>query len=292
MVKASPWPFCVGIMIFLLINLLVEWFHYTPTIFTTTRCPFINYRDIITICLFCSSILGWFWSICREAKSGHHTIATIQGFRYGMGLFIISEIMFFFAFFWAFFHFSVSPSIWIGAIWPPLGIKTINPWGIPFLNTIILLSSGVTVTWAHRAMLVPLFLPKSNIKLNNQVENYNSSSNSDLIWSNKENVVIALVITILYGLLFTKLQLFEYNNTKFSIADGVYGSTFFVTTGFHGLHVIIGTIFLVVSLIRFLNSSLTREYHFGFEAAIWYWHFVDVVWLFLFTFIYWWGSRI
>ena len=168
----------------------------------------------------------------------------------------------FFSFFWAFFHRSLSPSVEIGSLWPPQGIKAFNPFQIPLLNTAILLGSGVTVTWAHHA----------------------------IIENNYTQGVQALALTVFLGVYFTSLQALEYWEASFSIADAVYGSTFFVATGFHGLHVIIGTIFLLVCLVRQYFNHFSLNHHFGFEAAAWYWHFVDVVWLFLFVTIYWWGN--
>jgi heme/copper-type cytochrome/quinol oxidase subunit 3 len=179
-----------------------------------------------------------------------------------MVLFIISEIMFFFGFFWAFFHSALIPSIFIGAVWPPIGIEVLNPWGLPFLNTLILLSSGVSITWAHRALIAGLFI----------------------------DTILGLEITISLGILFTCFQVYEYVLAPFAINSGIYGSIFFLATGFHGFHVLIGTIFLIVCLVRQFKFHLMKDHHFGFEAAAWYWHFADVVWLFSFTVIYWWGS--
>jgi heme/copper-type cytochrome/quinol oxidase subunit 3 len=246
-----------------------------------------------------------------------------RGLRLGFALFILSEVMFFFSFFWSFFHYSVSPSIWIGNTWPPLGIKTINPWGLPLLNTVILLSSGVTVTWAHKAILPTtkqeiekLYAPYFNAETNKYYITLNTASNFEhqeffetvrslLFFHNKQaykeldlvvrsqkrhEVTLALTATVLYGILFTALQLHEYNHAPFSMNDSVYGSIFYLTTGFHGFHVLIGTLFLVVCLIRHVYYHFTSEHHLGLEMAIWYWHFVDVVWLFLFICIYWWGS--
>ncbi len=177
-----------------------------------------------------------------------------------MVLFIVSEIMFFFAFFWAYFHSSLVPTIEIGSIWPPAGIEVFNPWGVPLLNTFLLLLSGLTITYAHHALLLGYYF----------------------------YVKDGLLMTVFLAILFTLFQGYEYFEAPFSIADGIYGSTFFMATGFHGFHVIIGTTFIVVCLFRI--HHFTREHHVGFEAAAWYWHFVDVVWLFLFVSIYWWGS--
>jgi len=168
--------------------------------------------------------------------------------------------MFFFAFFWAFFHSSLAPSVEIGSIWPPLGIEPFNPWGIPLLNTCILLLSGVTITYTHHALCL----------------------------GNARYLIDGFLFTILLAICFTFFQAYEYLNAPFNISDSVYGSTFYMATGFHGLHVIIGTLFICVCFARY--THFTREHHVGFEAAAWYWHFVDVVWLFLFISIYWWGS--
>lgn len=206
----------------------------------------------------------WLRDIVREAVyEGQHTLQVQWGLRNGMLLFIVSEIMFFFSFFWAFFHSALAPTPEIGSLWPPLGIQTINAWEVPLLNTIILLSSGATITWAHHA----------------------------IIYGDRKNAILSLIITITLAIFFTFIQGFEYIDSTFTISDSVYGSTFFLLTGFHGLHVIIGTIFILVSTIRLINHHFTKQNHFGFEAAAWYWHFVDVVWLFLFVVVYWWGGQ-
>jgi cytochrome c oxidase subunit 3 len=166
--------------------------------------------------------------------------------------------MFFFAFFWAYFHSSLAPAIEIGSVWPPWRIVPFNPWGIPFLNTCILLLSGVTITYVHHS----------------------------IIRGNLENAVEGFVYTVGLAFLFTLFQAYEYFEAPFSISDGVYRSTFYVATGFHRLHVIIGTIFIFVCLGRLVLHHFTKQHHFRFEAAAWYWHFVDVVWLFLFISIF------
>ena len=201
----------------------------------------------------------WWRDVVREGTlEGRHTNIVQLGLRYGMILFIVSEIMFFFAFFWAFFASSLAPAIDIGAIWPPKGIEVFNPWEIPLLNTLILLCSGVTVTWAHHAIVA----------------------------GSREEAILGLFFTICLGAIFTGFQGFEYAEAAFCISDGVYGSSFFMATGFHGFHVFVGTIFLVVCLVRMLFNHFTVEHHFGFEAAAFYWHFVDIVWLFLYVAIY------
>lgn len=214
--------------------------------------------------MICYAMYVWWRDIIREATfQGHHTRTVQLGLRYGMILFIVSEIMFFFAFFWAFFHSSLAPTIEIGAIWPPKGIDVLNPWDIPFLNTVILLTSGASVTWAHHAILA----------------------------GQRAQAIVSLQVTVLLAMFFTALQVMEYIEAPFTISDGIYGSTFYMATGFHGFHVFVGTVFLTVCLVRVMKNHFTMQHHFGFEAAAWYWHFVDVVWLFLFVAIYWWGGK-
>jgi cytochrome c oxidase subunit 3 len=211
----------------------------------------------------------WFWwrDVIQEAEhDGHHKPIVQLGMRYGMALFICSEVMFFAAFFWAFFDASLAPKEMPydvpGGVWPPEGVVTFNAFELPFMNTLILLLSGVTVTWAHHALVV----------------------------GNRKNLVRGLGITILLGITFTTLQAIEYAEAGFSFSGGIYGSTFFMATGFHGFHVIVGTIFLTVCYFRARAGHFKPDHHFGFEAAAWYWHFVDVVWLFLFICVYWWGG--
>ncbi|HSR72844.1 MAG TPA: cytochrome c oxidase subunit 3, partial [Kiloniellales bacterium] len=201
--------------------------------------------------------------VVREATfEGHHTPIVQLGLRYGMVLFIASEVMFFAAFFWAFFDAALFPKEATGNQWPPVGIEPFDPLGVPFLNTLVLLLSGCTVTWAHH----------------------------ELREGNREGTVQGLIVTVLLGILFTSLQAYEYGHAAFSFTDGIYPSTFFMATGFHGFHVIIGTLFLMVCLFRAWRGHFKPDHHFGFEAAAWYWHFVDVVWLFLFSCVYLWGS--
>jgi len=202
----------------------------------------------------------WWRDVIREATfEGLHTPVVQIGLRYGMALFIASEVMFFSAFFWAFFTSSLFP---VEGVWPPKGIHPFDPFEFPFLNTLILLLSGTTVTWAHHSLLE----------------------------GNYKGLVQGLTLTVILGLCFTGVQAYEYAHAAFSFKGGIYPSTFFMATGFHGFHVIVGTIFLTVCLLRAFKGDFTRKQHFGFEAAAWYWHFVDVVWLFLFTSIYLWGG--
>jgi len=185
-----------------------------------------------------------------------------RGINLGVALFIVSEALFFLAIFWAFFHSALSPTVELGAQWPPLGIVAVNPFELPLLNTVILLSSGVTVTFAHHS----------------------------LIQGNRAGVLYGLFFTLVLAIIFTFFQGVEYSVSSFTISDGVFGSCFYFSTGFHGLHVMIGTIFLGVGLWRIFAYHSTDSHHLGLESAILYWHFVDIVWLFLYLAVYYWGS--
>lgn len=204
----------------------------------------------------------WWRDVIIESGRGDHNRVVQMGLRYGMILFISSEVMFFVGFFWAFFNASIFPSALIAFRWPPAGIETFDAFGIPFLNTMILLLSGCTVTWAHHGLRAGA----------------------------RDVLIKGLALTVVLGITFTLLQAYEYRHAAFGLKDGIYASTFYLATSFHGLHVIIGTIFLTVCLLRALRGHFTADHHVGFEAAAWYWHFVDVVWLFLFVCIYCWGS--
>nr|YP_008080987.1 cytochrome c oxidase subunit III [Cermatobius longicornis]AGA84604.1 cytochrome c oxidase subunit III [Cermatobius longicornis] len=251
-VNQSPWPLTGALGALTTMSGLVSWFH--------TGSPNLMIMGNIIIIL---TMLQWWRDIAREATmQGHHTLPVTSGLKWGMILFIASEVLFFVSFFWAFFHSSLAPTPEIGAFWPPSGIIPFNPFQIPLLNTVVLLSSGISVTWAHHS----------------------------LIEANNSQTTKALALTVVLGLYFTALQAFEYVEAPFTISDSSYGSTFFVATGFHGMHVIIGTSFLLICLMRNMSSQFSPTHHFGFEAAAWYWHFVDVVWLFLFVSIYWWGG--
>uniref|UniRef100_A0AAU6PBE5 Cytochrome c oxidase subunit 3 n=1 Tax=Amblyseiulella paraheveae TaxID=3049516 RepID=A0AAU6PBE5_9ACAR len=252
-VDNSPWPI---INSFNLMNLLLN------LLFLFKSNNFKLYFSLLTsLIILLMSMYNWWRDIIRESHlQGHHTHRVYKGLKMGMMLFILSEVMFFFSFFWSFFHFSLAPEMEIGNTWPPNSINMLNPFHIPILNTTILLTSGISVTWAHNCIL--------NSK-------YSSSSSS-------------IFITIFLGCFFSMIQSIEYYSADFSINDSVFGSTFFILTGFHGLHVLIGTLFLTVSLMRILYSHFNSNHHFGFEASAWYWHFVDVVWIYLFIFIYWW----
>jgi cytochrome c oxidase subunit 3 len=256
-VTPSPWPFCISLSILSFLLSFVMYLHFYK---------FAGIFTLLSFCCFCLILFGWFNDIIFESTYQlKHTLLVQKGLRLGMILFIISEIMFFFSFFWAFFHSSLAPAIQIGAIWPPKGINVFNPWEIPFLNTIILLLSGVWATLAHHIIK---FKYKNFFLLAN----------------------FCFFFAIFLGIIFTCFQVYEYITASFTISDGIYGSVFYLATGFHGFHVIIGTFFLiVVGLRHFYNHFILTE-AVAVDAAVWYWHFVDVVWLFLFISIYWWGS--
>ena len=252
LVEFSPWPLTGSLGALILTIGLTSWFHLF-------RIPCM----IIGLIIILLTIIQWWRDVVREATyQGHHTTPVIKGLRWGIILFIASEVLFFFAFFWAFFHRRLAPTPELGCNWPPTGIQALNPFAIPLLNTAVLLASGVTVTWAHHRIIESQYTQTSQ----------------------------ALTLTIILGVYFTALQATEYLETSFSIADSAYGSTFFVATGFHGLHVLIGSSFLLICLLRAIAHQYSTYHHFGFEAAAWYWHFVDVVWIFLYLCIYWWGS--
>jgi cytochrome c oxidase subunit 3 len=218
---------------------------------------------ILAFILVIASMSFWFRDVISEATYlGNHTLAVQKGLNMGVALFIVSEALFFLAIFWAFFHSALAPTIELGAQWPPIGIEAINPFELPLLNTVILLSSGVTVTYAHHS----------------------------LIQGNRSGTLYGLVATVILAIVFTAFQGIEYTVSSFTISDGAFGSCFYFGTGFHGLHVMIGTAFLAVGLWRVLAYHSTENHHLGLESGILYWHFVDVVWLFLFISIYYWGS--
>ena len=222
-----------------------------------------EYFLALAFVLVVSSMSFWFRDVISEGTYlGNHTLAVQKGLNMGVALFIVSEALFFLAIFWAFFHSALSPTIELGAQWPPMGIEAINPFELPLLNTVILLSSGVTVTYAHHS----------------------------LIQGNRAGALYGLLVTVILAIIFTAFQGIEYTVSSFTITDGAFGSCFFFGTGFHGLHVMIGTAFLAVGLWRVLAYHLTDNHHLGLESGILYWHFVDVVWLFLFISIYYWGS--
>ena len=252
LVDPSPWPVMGAVAALALTMGGIMFMHYDS-----------NWLLIVGALLVLLTMFMWWRDVIREAQAGsHHTKPVQIGLRYGMALFIASEVMFFVAWFCAYFNASLFPPDVIGGVWPPEGVVTFDPWHLPFINTLILLSSGATVTWAHHALLK----------------------------GNRRNLLVGLGLTIALGLIFTAIQAYEYTHAPFGFTEGIYPTTFFMATGFHGFHVIIGTIFLIVCFLRAAKGHFTPEQHFGFEAAAWYWHFVDVVWLFLFSSIYWWGQ--
>lgn len=252
LVDKSPWPIVGSTGLLTIILGIIIWFH-----------SFNIQLLLLGFLIIALTIYQWWRDVVRESTfQGLHTSSVITRIKLGIILFITSEVLFFLSFFWAFFHRRLRPSIELGINWPPQGINSFNPINIPILNTIVLLSSGVTITWAHNS----------------------------LICNNYTQTFQGLFLTIILGFYFTLLQLLEYIESPFCIRDSVYGSTFFLATGFHGLHVIIGTIFILVCFIRSRNLHFNSDHHLGFEASAWYWHFVDVVWLFLYISIYWWGK--
>ncbi|HKX91011.1 MAG TPA: cytochrome c oxidase subunit 3 [Sphingomicrobium sp.] len=259
LVNPSPWPLVGAFAALFLFGGLVMWWHDNP------------YGKVV-FGLGVVGVIGtmylWWTDVVAEAHGGDHTPVVQLHLRYGMILFIASEVMFFLAWFWAFFDAALFPSAVeaVGSQWPPKGVEVLDPWHLPLLNTLILLCSGTTVTWAHHS----------------------------LIHGNREGLKLGLLLTIGLGLLFTFIQAYEYAHAPFAFSSeaggNIYGATFFMATGFHGFHVMVGTIFLIVCYFRARAGHFTPRQHFGFEAAAWYWHFVDVVWLFLFTSIYLWGG--
>jgi len=252
LVDPSPWPFTASLGAFMLAIGLVLYMHKFVGGWSLLMTGFL----LIFYVMF-----TWWRDVIREATfEDQHSVVVQKGLRFGMILFIVSEIMFFFAFFWAFFHSSLAPVFSIGGVWPPKAITVMDAFTVPLTNTFFLLSSGATVTWSHHAIMVRA----------------------------KKQALVGLFFTLILAILFTSLQVFEYVNASFNISDGIYGSCFFLLTGFHGFHVLIGTIALFCSFIRIIFNHFTDKHHFGFESAVWYWHFVDVVWLFLFVSLYWW----
>ncbi len=254
LVDPSPWPLVGAIGALVLTVGLVQYMHgHWPVVDRAGASAVL----VLTPC----SCGGATWS-ARASIQGHHTAVVQLGLRYGMALFIASEVMFFAAFFWAFFDAALFPKEAVGSVWPPQGILTFDPFELPFLNTLILLTSGCTVTWAHHALRE----------------------------GDRKGLIQGLVAHRAARPAVHRVQAYEYAHAPFTFKDGIYPSTFFMATGFHGFHVIVGTTFLIVCLFRAIKGHFTPDHHFGFEAAAWYWHFVDVVWLFLFICIYIWGG--
>ncbi len=267
LVDPSPWPIFGAVSAFVLAVGAIMWMKGLG-IFQLKAGGFIFGVGVIGVLY---TMFVWWSDVIDEAEhKGFHTPVVQISHRYGMILFIASEVMFFVAWFWAFFDASLFTNEAIqyarvdatGGLWPPKGIEAFDPWHLPLFNTLVLLTSGTTVTWAHHALL----------------------------HNDRNSLKIGLLLTVLLGALFTIVQAYEYSHAAFGFKGGIYGSTFFMATGFHGFHVIIGTIFLLVCLLRAMAGHFTPTQHLGFEFAAWYWHFVDVVWLFLFACIYVWGT--
>ena len=272
LVNPSPWP-AVGSLAILLMFLGAV-FAMKPDAELFGVSGFGTYLFWIGLLGLFYTAFEWWSDIIKEGETGDHTPVVQIGLRYGMILFIASEVMFFVAWFWAFFNASLYPIIptegagildVMGqeAVWPPVGIETFDPWHLPFINTLILLLSGTTVTWAHHA----------------------------LVAGDRDGLKKGLWLTVILGAIFSAVQAYEYSHAAFGFSGSIYGATFYMATGFHGFHVLVGTIFLAVCLGRAYKGHFKSDHHFGFEAAAWYWHFVDVVWLFLFICIYVWGGQ-
>lgn len=270
LVNPSPWPLLGSLSVLIL---AIGGVIYMKGLFGLPEgFPWIA---VLGFAMVIWVMAGWWRDVVKEANSGDHTPVVSIGLRYGMILFIASEVMFFVGWFWSFFELAIFSHARVGSTWdasnplyadalsrfqgwPPVGVETFDPFHLPLMNTLVLLLSGTTVTWAHHALQ-----------------------------TNKRNEAkLGLLLTILLGILFTTLQVIEYSEAQFTYDGTLYGSAFFMATGFHGAHVVIGTIFLTVCLLRLMAGGFTPKQHFGFEAAAWYWHFVDVVWLFLFAFVY------
>lgn len=250
--QSSFWPLFVGLSLLSVTGTAVLYFHFKVTLSAL----------LFSVIVLATLRFTWWKDVVREGLVGFHTSKLELSFRFGMILFILSEVFFFVRFFWAYYDASLSPCVELGMQWPPKGILPLGVYSVPLLNTVILLSSGVTITWSHHALT------------NN----------------NFSRRITALIVTVLLGVYFLIMQYLEYTESAFTIADGIYGTTFFMRTGFHGMHVIVGTTFLFYCFLRMLKGVLLYNHHFMFEAAAWYWHFVDVVWLFLYVSVYWWGS--
>jgi cytochrome c oxidase subunit 3 len=254
LVSPSPWP------IFTCASLLSL---TTSVVLSMHAFAYASYWLISALTLLISSMFLWFRDVISEGTYlGNHTLAVQRGLNMGVALFIASEALFFLAIFWAYFHSALSPTVEVGAQWPPMGIEAINAFELPLLNTVILLGSGVTITYSHHS----------------------------LIQGKRNSALYGGIFTIILAIIFTAFQGIEYSVSSFTLTDGAFGSCFYFGTGFHGLHVIIGTIFLGVGVWRLFAYHLTENHHLGLESGILYWHFVDVVWLFLFLSVYYWGS--
>lgn len=251
-VNQRPWPLLTSMQISNLIIIIT----YNNNIIKT---KLINFYCLIRIVII--PLIWWKNTFIETNKEGIHQQKTIKGIKTGILLFIVSEILFFFSFFWVYIHTGIRPRIEVGQIWPPTEIKSFNPINVPLLNTIILVRSGFSITWSHHLIL------KNKLKKS----------------------LKALKATLILGLYFSTLQIIEYNQAEFSLRDSSYGAIFFIATGFHGIHVIIGSSFIMINILYINKIFLTKNHHLGFELAAWYWHFVDIIWLLLYLLVYWWG---
>lgn len=254
MVTPSPWPFFTATNVFFIALAAIMYMHNIIYGGLYLFLGFLNFLFILFL---------WFRDIIREGTfEGMHTKVVQKNLKFGFALFILSEIMFFFGFFWAFFHNALSPAVEIGCLWPAVGINPIYPYKVPLLNTVILLLSGVTITVCHAA-----------IRCGDAFTLYEY-----------------FFYTLCLAFLFLFIQIYEYYTAAFTISDGIYGSIFYMLTGFHGFHVLVGACFILICYIRSILGHFTTTHHVGFECSSWYWHFVDVIWLFLFLFVYCWGT--
>lgn len=272
LVNPSPWPAVMSLAVLFLTVGAVFTMKSDATLFGMSG--FGSYMFVGGFIAVLYTMFAWWKDVIKEAETGDHTPVVQIGLRYGMILFIASEVMFFVAWFWAFFNSALYPHLEFESLvafwdvfqneaqWPPAGIETFDPWHLPFINTLILLLSGTTVTWAHHAVLE----------------------------GDREGLKKGLWLTVILGAIFSCVQAYEYSHAAFEFGGSIYGATFYMATGFHGFHVLVGTIFLAVCLGRAYKGHFKPDHHFGFEAAAWYWHFVDVVWIFLFFCIYVWGA--
>jgi cytochrome c oxidase subunit 3 len=255
MVNPSPWPALGATAALFLAIGAILFFHEVPVLGME---PGI-FKLLPGFVLIILTMVLWWRDVVRESvREKAHTEEVSTGLRMGMVLFIASEVMFFVAFFWAFFHNALGFST-TTLQWPPTGITPLEAWDLPFYNTVILLTSGGTVTRAH------IYIEEGN----------------------NQKAAKWIFITAALGALFLGLQAYEYVHASFSLDQGIYPSTFYLATGFHGFHVFVGTVFLIVCGFRAANNQFSAHKHIGFQAAAWYWHFVDVVWLFLFVWVYW-----
>ncbi len=273
-IDPSPWPFLASMGALIMAIGGVAWMQAMKSgslnLFGLDFSAANYWIFAIGLLIVLYTMYAWWSDTIKEGNEGHHTRVVSLHLRYGMIMFIASEVMFFVAWFWAFFDAALFPgdasqvlrADYTGGQWPPAGIEVLDPFHLPLYNTIILLLSGTAVTWAHHALL--------------------HDDRKGLVWG--------LALTVGLGVLFSVVQVYEYMHAPFAFSDSIYGATFFMATGFHGFHVFVGTIFLLVCLFRAMAGGFTAKQHFGFEAAAWYWHFVDVVWLFLFAAIYVWAS--